>query len=198
MKSGHKKMNRLIFLTGPPRTGKTTTLLKVAKKLKSQGHKLGGMISREIRENGIRVGFEIQDYESGEKGWLAHIRQHVGPRISKYRVNLAQFNSIGVTAILNALQKADIVLIDEIGPMELFSEPFKDAVNQTINSTKAVLGTIHYSAQDPLVKQIKSRNDADIIDIVQQNRYKLHSLIAEKVVTFIKTIDSRTHTSLNK
>ncbi len=177
-------MKRLIFLTGSPRTGKTTTLLKAAEKLESHGYKLGGMVSREIRENNLRVGFEIQDYRLNNKGWLAHVRQPVGPWIGKYRVNLDALNSIGVAAILNALRDEDIVLIDEIGPMELFSRAFKNAVQEAINSTKPVLGTVHYRAQDPLVKQIKSRNDADVIEVTVQSKERLVTLVVEEIAKF--------------
>jgi len=159
-------------------------LLRAVEKLRAKGYKLGGMTSQEILERGIRVGFEIRDYASGRKGWLAHTRQPVGPRIGKYRVNLDSLNSIGATSILNALKDADIVLIDEIGPMELFSQAFKEAGQKAINSSKPVLGTIHYHAQHHLVKQIKSRNDADIIEVTQENRDQLPTLIVDKIIKF--------------
>ena len=130
------KAKRLIFLTGPPKTGKTTALLKAAEQLKARGCKLGGMTSQEIRERGVRTGFEIRDYASGRSGWLAHTRQPVGPKIGKYRVNLNDLNTVGVTAILDGLKNADVVLIDEIGPMELCSEAFIEAVEKAVGSER--------------------------------------------------------------
>ncbi len=178
-------MKRLIFVTGPPKTGKTTVLLRAVEKLIAKGYRLGGMVSQEIREKGIRVGFEILDYTSSRKGWLAHIRQPKGPRIGKYRVNLDDLDSIGTRAILDALEVADIVLIDEIGPMELFSEAFKDAVKKVVNSYKPVLGTIHHRAQHSLITQIKLRKDADIIEINRETT-QLPTLIADKIIKFYK------------
>ncbi|UCE95738.1 MAG: NTPase [Candidatus Bathyarchaeota archaeon] len=175
-------MKRLIFTTGLPRMGKTTVLTRTAEKLKVKGYKLGGMISQEIREANTRVGFEIIDYASRRKGWLAHIRQPKGPRIGKYRVNLHDLNSIGVTAILNALKHEDIVLIDEIGPMELFSDFFKDVLHKALKSSKPVLGTIHFHAQNQLIRQIKSRKDVDIIEVTLENRNDLPILIVDKVI----------------
>ncbi len=175
-------MKRLIFVTGPPRTGKTTGLLRAAEKLRTKGYRLGGMVSQEIRERDIRVGFEIRDYASDRRGWLAHILQPVGPKVGKYRVNLDSLNSIGATSILNALKDADIVLIDEVGPMELFSRALKKAVQEAIRSSKPVLGTIHYRAKHCLVKQIRSRNDTDIIEITQENRDQLPALIFDKII----------------
>lgn len=179
-------MKRLIFLTGPSRSGKTTVLLRAAEELAGRGYKLGGMISQEIQEKGVRVGFEIRDYTSDRKGWLAHVRQSVGPRIGKYRVNLDDLNSIGATAILNALEAADVVVIDEIGPMELFSGAFKDGVQKALVSSKPVLGTIHYRAQHLLVKQIKLRKDVDIIEVTPQSRVWLPALIVDKIIKLSK------------
>lgn len=183
---GGDRMKRLIFITGSPRTGKTTVLLKAAEQLSVRGYKLGGMISGEISEKGVRVGFEVRDYTSNKRGWLAHVCQPVGPRIGKYRVNLDDLNLIGVTAILNALKNADIVLIDEIGPMELFSESFRDAVQKAVNSSKPVLGTIHYRAQHNIIKQIKSRKDADVIEVTQETRAKLLISIVNKIIKFMQ------------
>ncbi|MGB9135450.1 MAG: NTPase [Candidatus Bathyarchaeia archaeon] len=184
MKNGESK--RLILITGPPRTGKTTVLLKTAEKLRAQGYTVGGMTSQELREKDIRVGFEIRDYTSGRTGWLAHIRQPMGPRIGKYRVNVDGLNSIGVTAMLKALEDADIVLIDEIGPMELCSEAFIEAVKEAANSPKPVLATIHYHAQNQLIKQIKSRKDADMIEVTLENRSKLPDLVTNKAIDLNK------------
>lgn len=178
-------MKRLIFITGSPKTGKTTVLLRAAQRLSAKGYKLGGMISQEIREKGIRVGFEIHDYMSGRKGWLAHINQPVGPRISKYRVNLTHLNSIGVIAILNALKDADLVLIDEIGPMELFSEAFQNAVIKTVESSKPVLGTIHYRTHHSLVMQIKLRKDADIIEVTEETKTQLPVSVSDRISDFL-------------
>jgi nucleoside-triphosphatase len=180
-------MKHLIFLTGAPRTGKTTVLQEVALRLEIKGYTLGGMISQEIREKGTRVGFEIRDYTSNRKGWLAHIHQPVGPRIGKYRVNLEDLDSIGVAAILTALKDADIVLIDEIGPMELLSEKFENAVQQVLNSSKLAIGTIHYKDYHSLVKQIKSRKDTDIVKVTLENRTHLPFLITNKAIKLRST-----------
>ncbi|NWF97298.1 MAG: DUF2478 domain-containing protein [Candidatus Thorarchaeota archaeon] len=108
---------RILLLTGNPGVGKTTVLLRVVEALKAKGYSVGGMISREVRSGGTRVGFEILDLASGRRGWLAHVNQPSGPQVGKYRVNLEDLNSIGAEAIANAVASSDVVAIDEIGPM---------------------------------------------------------------------------------
>ena len=175
-------LTRIVFITGQPGIGKTTVLLNAIETLKKKGYKVGGMISREIRERGVRIGFEIIDIQTGQRGWLAHVNQPKGPQVNKYRVNLEDLKNIGANSILNAIEKANIVAIDEIGPMELFSQAFKEAVVRALESNKPILGTIHHKAQDALINTIKRRRDTEILEVTYENRNTLHNLIIDKIL----------------
>jgi len=188
-------LKRLFFITGRPGIGKTTVLLRAADGLKAKGYRVMGMISREAREGGNRVGFETVDFYTGRRGWLAHVNQPVGPQVSKYRVNLEDLNSIGAKSIRDAVTNAQIIIIDEIGPMELFSSHFKEAVSEALNSQKAIIGTIHFKARDPLIQTIKAREDTEIFEVNFDNRESLHNLIIDKVTQFLHETSRR---SLNE
>ena len=177
-----------MFVTGRPGVGKTSVLLRAADDLKNRGYKIGGMISREVREGGFRVGFEIMDFSTGQRGWLAHVNQPTGPQVSKYRVNLTDLSAIGASSILNAMRNEDIIIIDEIGPMELFSQGFREAVVQAIESKKPILGTIHFRVKDSLIDTIKTREDAEILEVTYENRRHLHTQIVGKVVQFLQKL----------
>jgi len=181
-------LKRLILITGRSGIGKTSVLLKAVNVLKTRGYKVGGMVSREVRKDGVRVGFEIVDFETGRRGWLAHVNHPTGPQVGKYHVNLNDLNIIGARSILNAVANADVVVVDEIGPMELFSLVFKEAVTQAINSEKPVLGTVHHRARDPLITTIRAREDAEILEVTYENRGSLHNLIIDKVVQFLQKL----------
>ena len=181
-------LKRLIFVTGPPGIGKTSVLLRSVNGLKNRGYEIGGMISRDVREGGVRVGFEIMDFSTGQRGWLAHVNQPTGPKISKYRVNLTDLEAIGVSSILDAIRNADIIIVDEIGPMELFSSGFKDAVIQAVESDKPVLGTIHFGLRNSFVSSLKNREDAEIFEVTYENRETLHNLIIDKVVQSLQKL----------
>ena len=177
---------RLLLLTGNPGVGKTTVLLRVIKTLKAEGYTVGGMISREVRTHGTRVGFEILDLTSNAKGWLAHVNQKIGPRVGKYRVNLEDLNNIGVGAVVKAVANMDVTVIDEIGPMELHSENFKEAVRNAVESGKLVIGTVHWKVRDKLINEIRIREDAEIFRVTYENREKLHEVIVKKALQFLK------------
>ena len=176
----------MLLLTGNPGVGKTTVLTKAVNLLKERGLSAGGMISREVREGGTRVGFEILDLSSGRCGWLAHIKQKTGPQVGKYRVNIEDLNAVGAKAVTDALEKCDAIAIDEIGPMELFSEKFKEATQKALNSRKPVLAVVHWKAKDRLISEAKNREDAEIFVITHENRDELPETIAEKTAEFLK------------
>ncbi len=176
-------VKRVLLLTGgPAESEKTTALIKTVEALKANGISVGGMVSREVRENGVRAGFEILALTSGKHGWLAHVNQG-GPRLGRYHVNLQDLDSIGATAINEAVQRCEVVAIDEVGPMELFSQKFKQAVAQALMSRKPVLAVVHAKARDPLITEAKQRSDAEIFTVTLENRDYLPKELTAKVLT---------------
>jgi nucleoside-triphosphatase len=176
---------RVLLVTGSPGVGKTTVLLRVVEALKARGYSVGGMVSREVRSCGKRVGFEVLDLADGRRGWLAHVSQKSGPQVGKYRVNLEDLNGIGAHAIVKAVDRCDVIAIDEIGPMELFSEKFKEAVKRAVESGKVVVGVVHWKATDRLIEEVKVREDTEIITVTSENRNTLHQTIQKKSIQFL-------------
>jgi len=177
---------RLLFLTGCPGVGKTTVLLQIVEALKVKGCSVGGMISREVRSCGDRVGFEILDLSSDRRGWLAHVNQKTGPKIGKYKVNMKDLENIGVSAIEQAVRSMDVVIIDEVGPMELFSEKFQVAIGEAVESGKLVIGVVHWKARSKLVDKVTAREDAKVFTVTVENRTKLPDVIVARVKDHLK------------
>jgi nucleoside-triphosphatase len=174
-------------VTGPSGIGKTSILRRTVKELENRNYKVGGMFCREVREGGIRVGFEIKDISTGQRGWLAHVNQPTGPTIGKYHVNLTDLDVISAGAILDALKNADILAVDEIGPMELLSPAFSKALIKAVESSKPLVGTIHYQLSNSLVNSIKAREDTELIKVTYDKRENLHNLIVDKITEYIQS-----------
>ena len=179
-------MKRILLLTGSPGVGKSTVLWRVVEALKTKGHQVGGMISREMRANGTRVGFEIMDVSSGQRGVLAHVSGLRGPQVGKYHVNLDDLDAVGAASIVNAAEQSSIVVIDEIGPMELFSASFQDAVGRAVDSGKLVVGVVHWRAKSRLVDEVRERPDAVLFQVTFQNRETLPRVVVEKAIEFLE------------
>jgi nucleoside-triphosphatase len=169
-----------VFITGRPGVGKTSVVKEVMDIAKRAGYKVGGVLCPELRVKGKRVGFEVVDIATNSRGILAHVKQSTGPQISRYKVNLEDLNRVGVKAILKALEEADLVIIDEVGPMELFSAEFRKAVIEAVKSPKPVLGVVHWKSRHPLVGFL--RKEVKILEVTPDNRGRLGRRIAEELV----------------
>jgi nucleoside-triphosphatase len=174
-----------LILTGAPGVGKTTVIIKMVDALKAKGVSVGGMVTHEVREGNLRVGFEILDLTNNKHGWLAHVKGQGGPQVGKYHVNLNDLDNIGAEAISQALEKYSVLAIDEIGPMELLSQKFKQVVSQALEGKKLMLMVVHGKARDPLVTQIKRRVDAELFYVTFSNRENLTEQLVRKVFDMI-------------
>ncbi len=158
-------MIKNLLLTGRPGIGKTTIIRKVAEVL---GPEAGGFYTEEVRERGRRIGFRIVTLD-GRQGWLAHKTMPGAYRVGKYNVNVKDLEEIGVQAIRHATAFANVVIIDEIGPMELLSPAFKQAVMDAMDSTTPVLATV-MSKPHPWVLVLKARDDTEVWEVLLSNR----------------------------
>jgi nucleoside-triphosphatase len=177
---------RVLLLTGKPGVGKTTVMVKTVEALKERGVCVGGVVSQEAREGGARVGFEILDLYTGKGGWLAHVNQKTGPRLGKYRVNMVDLDGVGAQAIINAMGRCSVIAIDEVGPMEFFSDKFKAAVRQALESSMLFIAVVHWKADDRLISESKLREDAETFTVTLENRGALPKLLVEKAMEFLR------------
>jgi len=142
-----------LAVTGRPGSGKTTLCKRIIGALPI---KIGGILTCEIRdERGQRLGFELLDIATGLKGTLAHVELKEGPRVGKYRVNVSDVERIAVPAIERAISEAQLIVIDEIAPMELKSPKFIEAVGRALESEGALLATFQQRSRHPLVERVR-------------------------------------------
>jgi nucleoside-triphosphatase len=169
-----------IFLTGEPGIGKTTAIRAIATELQRRGTKVGGVVSGEIRNAGVRVGFQIEDISTHMVGVLARRNEEKNKStVSRYVVNLADLAGVGASAVEHAIANADLIIVDEIGPMELQSPEFILAIENALRSTKTVLATIHKRSSHPLVSSIRAKYQ--IIELTRTNREHVVSEIVRKL-----------------
>jgi len=167
-------VNRKILLTGRPGSGKTTLIKRVVKELALPA---GGFYTEEIRERGERIGFKIITFD-GKEAVLAHVHFETQQRVGKYGLDLSALET-GVAAVRAAIGARKLVVIDEIGPMEIRSSIFCDAVNEALDSGTPILGTIT-ARSFPFTSRIKRRADVTMIEVRRDNRERLVSELSEQ------------------
>jgi len=161
-------MKQKILLTGRPGCGKTTLIKRVVNDLALPA---GGFYTEEIRAHGERLGFKIITLD-GQEALLAHVDFKTPERVGKYGLDLRVLESIGTEAICTAVRARRLVVIDEIGPMEIRSPVFCDVVNDALDSGEPILGTIT-ARSFPFTNAIKKRHDVTLIEVRPNNREQL-------------------------
>jgi len=164
-----------ILLTGRPGVGKTTLIKKL---IDSVPLSKGGFYTEEIRRGKERIGFSLTTLD-GNKSTLASVKIKSPYRVGKYSVDVDSFERVGVESIRKAMLKKQLIIIDEIGKMELFSKKFRELVIQALN-TGHVIATIKKGSTG-YVDEIKSRKDVRLLEVDYQNRDALLSEITKMV-----------------
>ncbi len=161
------------LLTGSPGVGKTTILKKFADIL---GDKVTGFLTVEVREEPSRIGFDIVSFD-GHRGTFARKGLESRYHIGRYGVDLDSFERIAIPTLKPVPNT--ILIIDEIGKMELKSDRFRDAVLYALDSDVIVVAAIMQSAH-PFADSIKDRSDCKIVEATRKNR----DYIPERLVGF--------------
>lgn len=167
---------RAWLLTGRPGVGKTTCLREVLRRLRLPA---GGFVTEELREGGVRVGFVLVTLE-GQRAVLARVGGSGGPRVGRYTVDIAALERVGIPAIRAALSRRELVVIDEIGKMEMTSEAFRRAVEEVMASGVGLLGTILRTAH-PWADRLKRRPDVELIEVTPGTRERLPEEVAARI-----------------
>jgi nucleoside-triphosphatase len=160
-------MARSLFISGRPGVGKTTVIKRVAQVL---GERADGFYTEEIRDGGKRQGFQLVGLR-GERATLAHVKyQRRGqPRVGRYGVDVTAVDRVGVMALERTVTQGHVIIIDEIGKMELFSEAFRDAVLGAMNSQSPVVATV-MAGRHPWVDTLKARPSVTLWEVTPRNR----------------------------
>lgn len=154
-----------ILITGQPGVGKTTLIKKLSDELKDLNPI--GFYTTEIRKGGIRKGFELISL-SGRKGILSNIDIKSPYRVSKYGVDIKSFEDF-LESISFLDLGTNLIIIDEIGKMECFSDKFKKLIRKILNSDKLLIASISLKGGG-LIAEIKKRDDIKLFEITQSNR----------------------------
>jgi nucleoside-triphosphatase len=136
------------------------------------------MLSGEIRVEGRRVGFEVEALGGSGRGTLAHVERGGPPRVGRYGVDLEALERV---ALPEFRRDADVVLIDELGKMELMSAAFREAVLELFESRRAVIATVHVF-RHPLTDGLKARSDVEVVRLTRAGRDGLPESIVERLV----------------
>jgi nucleoside-triphosphatase len=161
-------VGRTLLLAGRPGVGKTTILQAVVSRL---GDQAAGFYTEEVRQEGRRIGFRLVTLE-GSSGWLARVDLRSRFRVGRYGVDLTFLEQAGVPALKQAVRERKLVVVDEIGKMELFSDSFRAAVLEAVDGPAAMLGTV-MARPTGWVRDLLARPTVERLMVTPENRDRL-------------------------
>jgi nucleoside-triphosphatase len=157
-----------VLLEGRPGVGKTTVVRRLAGRLRDAGIPVGGFTTRELRERGRRTGFVAEEID-GPEALIAHVDWTDGITVGRYRVDTAALDRIALPAMLHAQQRGGVLLVDELGRMELASTACREAFRAMFDRDMALVATVHAVAH-PESDALKRRPDVALVRVTPANR----------------------------
>ncbi|MFJ9412602.1 nucleoside-triphosphatase [Streptomyces sp. NPDC101227] len=170
-----------ILLEGRPGVGKTTVVRRLAALLRTR--RAVGFTTGEIRQDRTRTGFALETLQDGRRGVLAHVDFAGPPRVGRYGVDLGVMERLALPPLRSAAVDPDpgeLVLIDELGGMELACTAFQDAVRCLFASDIDIVATVHAKG-DPFTDALKRRADIELIHVTRANRDALPQELATRL-----------------
>ncbi len=147
------KLKSRILITGPPRCGKSTLILKLINYYSNKI--IYGFLTPEVLKDGKRIGFDIKDIFSGKKSPLARIGNYnTRYNLGKYRIFIEELDKYIFNSKFIENKKVDLIIIDEIGKMELFSKKFQEFINDIFQSDIPLITTIGKNLRHPIKDNI--------------------------------------------
>lgn len=175
-------MKRKILITGLPRSGKSTLISKLIDHYSKKNYTIRGFQTPEVRESGNRIGFDIIDIYSGKISQLARVGDlKTKYRVGKYTVFVEEFDKYLADSLDLEGKVIDLIVIDEIGKMELFSKEFQNFVKRIFISNKTILATIGLKLNHPIKDFLLSLPTVQLLNLNRQN----FQTVFQKVISLI-------------
>lgn len=170
-------MKTAYLVTGEPGTGKTTLIRQVVSTMRMRAV---GFYTEDLQNSGMREGFRIVTLD-GDMALLAS-GGHPGPvRVSKYGVDLHELERVGVAALQRAIDRQHVLVVDEIGKMQLYSRPFRQLILEAVRNGHPILGTIMLG-RNAYADRVKAHRNVELLVLREDNRNDLLTLLRSKFV----------------
>jgi nucleoside-triphosphatase len=146
----------LFVLTGPVHSGKTTFLRDAAARWKASGLDVGGFLSVLRADDGRDRGYDLFELKEGTSlPFLAHEGEPDWPSVGTWYVFPPVLEK--AVSILIRDSGADVLIVDEIGPLELGGEGLWPAFRKALESGARCLCVVREGILDSFREKIGSR-----------------------------------------
>ncbi|WP_051004444.1 nucleoside-triphosphatase [Paenibacillus sp. OSY-SE] len=147
----------------------------------------GGFYTEEITNSSNRIGFRCVSI-NGESVEIANVESPSKTRIGRYGIDVEKFENFAIKILQDALCSKKIIVIDEIGFMQMLSTTFQKKVQEIVSDNIIVIGTIPLDSH-PEIDKIKYLKEVKIISLNEFNRDVISKFMVKDI---LKVLDSST------
>jgi nucleoside-triphosphatase len=165
------------LVTGQPGCGKTTLIKALIARLEKEGCSLSGFITLEHLSGGKRDGFDIVTYPgpSARMKFSSKVKTKTNAchKTGAYFVDVGNLDSAALPSICPGNSGVDMIVIDEIGRMEMHSEKFKTQVSHLRDENQPLFGSIaapRYGHVVPFCEELKKDSRVKVFHLKASNR----------------------------
>jgi len=164
---------KIVLLVGDKHSGKTTVAEKIAKNAKASGFDVAGILAPSVYRKEKLVGFDIVNIRNSK---ITHLADREPSEKFTFTKKGLQF---GIETLNSpAAGKADLIIVDEFGPMELAGKNWRKSVDSRLKSSDALLLLVVRSELADKVKNLYT-NLTVKINAINQSGIK-------RVITMLK------------
>jgi len=130
---------KIVLVVGSKSSGKTAYLRLVIRRARQHGLKVGGILSPGELQGGTKQEYFVEDVRTGQKTRLAWLsNEESSPiQVGSYSFNPRAFEM--ANRILRESQDADVVVLDEYGPLEKSGGGFRPALEYLLQNYSGIL-----------------------------------------------------------
>ena len=134
-----EETRKVFIITGAVGEGKTAWLVRLTGLLKERGISTGGILALRLMEEGKTTGYDITDIRTGERTPFLRQTGDATVGVERFAMDEAGHRA-GQRALDPAANRAmDVVIIDEVGPLELKGKGWSDRITGLIHETRVIL-----------------------------------------------------------
>ncbi|MGB5925179.1 MAG: nucleoside-triphosphatase [Dehalococcoidia bacterium] len=162
-----------LLVVGEPGSGKTSWGREYIGRRRKSGSTIGGILSPAIEQQGQRVGSNALDLLTGQEVPFARLSRYKsfegGEVVGEYTID-REGMSFACGAIERAVEsRCDLVVIDEVGPLELSGKGLMPAVELALASPVSVLIVVRSSLKGALQRHFPQYEFVVVADLTQSS-----------------------------
>jgi nucleoside-triphosphatase THEP1 len=178
----NRQNQKIIVVSGPRESGKTTRLLELFKDLNSASVNAGGFVSIRILNDKNTSGYNLYDLQKGDLGFLMHENIDFGNgKVGRFFINEEAFKTGNKLVDKLIDQSSDVVILDEIGKLEAAGQGWAASLQKALTSkASVVMVSINPEHLDNVSKTFKF-NPFQIVNPAEWDAKALTALIVKLI-----------------